>query len=73
VFRYVRAATKADDALHAFTFAYVVAKIFMGEPIVHDPALEEKVRRVLSASSPVARASIAAEDIFGVPNFIVSG
>lgn len=73
VFRYVRAATKADDALHAFTFAYVIAKIYMGEPIVRDPALEEKVKRVLSASSPIARASIAAEDIFGVPNYCPYG
>ena len=73
VFRYVRAATKPDDALHAFTFAYVIAKIFLGEPIVQDPVLEKKVKMILAASSPEHRASIAAEDIFGIPNFVVSG
>lgn len=73
VFRYVRAATKPDDALHAFTFAYVIAKIFLGEPIVQDPVLDKKVKMILAASSPEHRASIAAEDIFGIPNFVVSG
>lgn len=73
VFRYVRAATKPDDALHAFTFAYVIAKIYLGEPIVRDPVLEAKVKSILSAAAPAQQAAAIQQEIFGVPNYIVSG
>lgn len=73
VFRYVRAATKADDALHAFAFAYVVAKIFQGEPIVKDPVLDARVRQMLSTASYSQSAARAAREMFGPQNFVVSG
>lgn len=73
VFRYIRAATKPDDALHAFTFAYVIAKIYLGEPIVRDQALEQKVRSILSAAAPAQQVSALQHEIYGTPNYIISG
>lgn len=48
-FKYVRNATKTDDALHAFTFAYVLIRFFMGEPLVHDPTLQARLRELLNS------------------------
>ena len=50
-FRYIRNATKADDALHAFTFAYVLVKFFLGEPLVKDPSLERQLRDTLGGGA----------------------
>lgn len=47
-FKYIRAATKPDDALHAFTFAYVLIKFFIGEPIVNDPTLQARLREIMN-------------------------
>lgn len=70
-FKYVRSSTKADDALHAFTFAYVLAKFYLGEPLVRDEALERRLRDVLY--SPAAANSELAHSVLGVPNYVVSG
>lgn len=47
-FKYIRAATKPDDALHAFTFAYVLVKFYMGEPLVEDPTLNARLRELMN-------------------------
>ena len=47
-FKYIRAATKADDALHAFVFAYTMMKFYMGEPLVRDPSLEKRIRDIMN-------------------------
>lgn len=72
VFRYVRAATKADDALHAFTFAYTLMKIYTGENLVKDKALERKLLQVLGAS-PGQKEAAASSDLFNPMQFVVSG
>lgn len=46
-FKYQRAATEADDALHSFTFAYVLVKIYLGKSLVEDMALENRMRAVM--------------------------
>lgn len=47
-FKYIRAATKPDDALHAFVFAYVLVKFYMGEPLVNDPTLSARLRELMT-------------------------
>lgn len=47
-FRWIRSATKADDALMAFAFAYVFVKMFLGEKLVEDRAFERYILDVLS-------------------------
>lgn len=71
-FKYIRVPSKADDALHAFTFAYVLIKTVSGEQIVQDPLLEEKIRRILSSSTYEAMLNDAIEE-FGDVDYIVSG
>lgn len=46
-FKYQRSATEADDALHAFTFAYVLVKVYLGQSLVQDMALENRLRAVM--------------------------
>ena len=73
VFKYVRAATKADDALHAFAFAYVIAKIYRGDSLVKDPALEKRIRTVLGAATIGQKEAAVRQEFFGMPNYVVSG
>jgi hypothetical protein len=73
LFKYVRAATKADDALHAFAFAYVLAKIYRGDPLVKDPALEKRIRTVLGAATIGQKEAAIRQEFFGMPNYVVSG
>lgn len=47
-FRWIRSSTKADDALMAFTFAYVFVKMFLGEKMVEDRAFERYIMDVLN-------------------------
>lgn len=49
-FRWIRSATKADDALMAFAFAYVFVKMFLGEKLVEDRAFERYIMDVLTGS-----------------------
>ena len=62
-FRYIRAATKPDDALHAFTFAYVIMRVYMGEPLIQDPQLEQRVKQLMNGfEAPVQPASLNPDD-----------
>lgn len=63
-FKYIRAATKPDDALHAFTFAYVLIKFFMGEPIVHDPTLQARLREIMQHPDEIKAPKINISDYF---------
>lgn len=47
-FRWIRTATKADDALMAFSFAYALVKVYLGEKIVEDKALSRYIKDVLA-------------------------
>lgn len=47
-FRWIRNATKADDALMAFTFAYVFVKMYTGERLVEDKAFERYIMDVMN-------------------------
>lgn len=73
-FKYIRSATKADDALHAFTFAYVLARFFLGVPLVNDLALEQRLRTVLYGGGVATRSSHELDRIIsgGDPNYVVS-
>lgn len=73
-FKYIRSATKADDALHAFTFAYVLAKFFLGVPLVQDLALEKKLRDSIYGGSPAPMQSPELDRLLrgGDPNYIIS-
>ena len=72
-FKYIRAATKADDALHAFTFAYVLMKIFMGESLIHDPQLEQKIQAIMTAPNARMAEINFHREIFGDPVWCISG
>lgn len=50
-FRYMRSAQKADDALHAFNFAYTMMLFYMGVPMVRDVNLEKKLRDIMAGST----------------------
>lgn len=53
-FKYIRAATKADDALMAFVFAYTLIKFYKGEPLVEDKSFGKYLRElVIGATLPV--------------------
>lgn len=73
-FKYIRSATKADDALHAFTFAYVLAKFFLGMPLVNDLALEKHLRNTLYAGNMPPSSSTELDRIVrgGDPNYVIS-
>lgn len=72
-FKYIRAATKADDALHAFTFAYVMMKIFLGESLIQDPQLEAKLRQIMTSPGSQAASNELYNDMFGDPVYCISG
>ena len=72
-FKYIRAATKADDALHAFTFAYVMMKIFLGESLIQDPQLEAKLRQIMTSPGSQAASNELYNDMFGDPMYCISG
>lgn len=72
-FRYIRAATKADDALHAFTFAYVMMKIFKGESLIQDPQLEAKIRQTMAAPSIQHSQDMLRQEMFGEDIYCISG
>lgn len=72
-FKYIRAATKADDALHAFTFAYVLMKIFMGESLIHDPQLEQKIQAIMTAPNARIAETNFQREMFGDPVWCISG
>ena len=72
-FKYIRAATKADDALHAFTFAYVMMKIYMGESLIQDPQLEAKLRQIMTSHGAQAASNELYNDMFGDPVYCISG
>lgn len=72
-FKYIRAATKADDALHAFTFAYVMMKIFLGESLIQDPQLEAKLRQIMTSHGAQAASNELYNDMFGDPVYCISG
>lgn len=46
-FRYKRHGAKADDTLHALNFAYVLVRLYRGEPIVEDKALKLRLQQML--------------------------
>jgi hypothetical protein len=46
-FLYRRHGAKPDDTLHALNFAYVIARLFMKHPIMHDKQLEITMQRNL--------------------------
>lgn len=74
LFKYIRQSTKADDALHAFTFAYTMAKIFKGESLVHDKALDNRIRAVMRNPLQTANSDELTMRLYGGgPNYIISG
>ena len=42
-FRYRRHGSKPDDGVHALNYAFIVARLILGEPLVQDPALRVEV------------------------------
>lgn len=52
-FKYIRSSQKADDALHAFTFGYVLVKFFLGEPLVNDIQLQNQLRDALNGVTAI--------------------
>lgn len=72
-FKYIRSATKADDALHAFTFAYVLVKFFLGEPLVNDLSLQNKLRQVLNMGVVYSRDDLDVLTRNAPPDYIISG
>lgn len=50
-FRYLRAGNKPDDCLHALNFAYVVARLILGEPLIGDHSTAYAVRSMLQSGS----------------------
>lgn len=50
-FRYIRAGSKSDDTLHAVNFAYTLGRIILGEPVLEDRALRERLEYRLRVRS----------------------
>jgi hypothetical protein len=46
-FKYRRHGSKPDDALHAVNFAYALARVLLGEPIVEDRGLKQRLDELL--------------------------
>ena len=46
-FKYQRHGSKTDDTLHAVNFAYTLGRLLLGEPMLEDKALMERVRAKL--------------------------
>lgn len=65
-FKYIRSSSKADDSLHAFNFAYILARFFLGEPMVNDVKLQNQLRDVLNGFiQPRENISEVADILFG--------
>ena len=50
-FKYRRHGSKPDDTLHAINFAYALARLLMGEPIVEDRAVKAQLERLFGRIS----------------------
>lgn len=61
-FRYERHGAKADDSLHALNFAFVIAQLLRGVPIIQDIALKVRIDEMFNQNSS------GAETIWGWPN-----
>lgn len=61
-FRYERHGARADDTLHALNFAFVIAQLVRGVPIVEDLSLKMRIDEMFSSRSA------GAETIWGFPN-----
>lgn len=46
-FTYRRHGSKADDSLHAVNFSYVLARLILGEPIINDRALRDRILQII--------------------------
>jgi hypothetical protein len=46
-FKYRRHGSKPDDTLHAFNFAYALIRVLLGEPIVEDRGLKQRLEELL--------------------------
>jgi hypothetical protein len=46
-FLYRRHGSKTDDTLHAINFAYALGRIMIGEPIIEDRALKDRLQTML--------------------------
>lgn len=73
-FKYIRSASKADDSLHAFNFAYILARFFLGEPMVNDVKLQNQLRDVLNGFvQPRENTSEVADILFGPETLALHG
>lgn len=72
-FKYQRDATRPDDALHAFTFAYVLVKFFLGKSLVEDQALENRMRAVMRNPGQAAMLYAAQQAEITNTNYVVFG
>jgi hypothetical protein len=52
-FQYLRSASKADDTLHAVNFAFVLARVMLGEPLIEDPQLKRQLSALLGVGGVV--------------------
>ncbi len=53
-FRYLRPPSKADDTLHATNYAFTLAKLMMGEPLIQDPGVARVLAQRLQSRITVA-------------------
>jgi hypothetical protein len=56
-FTYTKHGSKPDDPLHACNFAFALARVMIGEPIVNDRQLQERLQKLLSGNSVRPNAS----------------
>jgi hypothetical protein len=49
-FRYRRHGSKADDCVHSMNYAYVAARVLMGEPLIDDRGLRDHVLQLLTGT-----------------------
>jgi hypothetical protein len=61
-FRYEKHGARPDDSLHALNFAFVIAQLIRGVPIVEDMALKTRINEMFNQNSG------GAETIWGWPN-----
>lgn len=50
-FRFIRNPSKADDTLHAITFAYTLGRLMLREPVIPDSALHNAILSIMSGGS----------------------
>ncbi len=50
LWKFLRNPAKSDDAVQALNFAYTMARLLMGEPIISDPALLQRLTNMLNNS-----------------------